>query len=116
MMIVTTDLPLSGHLLQRTARRATFGLARTGSRVGHGSGDYVIAFSKTSRNEDKPGLRDAFRQNRGLIDIVFPAVADATEEAILNSMFKATRVVGRDGNTREALPIDQVLDRLGLRT
>ncbi len=115
-MIVATDLPLSGHLLQRAARRATFGLACTGSRGGHGSGDYVIGFSKTYRNEDKPGLRDAFRQNRGLIDIVFPAVADATEEAILNSMFKATRVVGRDGNTREALPIDQVLDRLGLRT
>lgn len=59
-------------------------------------------------------MRDAFRDNRGLIDQVFPAVPDATEEAILNSMFTAERVVGRDGNTREALPIGQVVDRLGL--
>ena len=108
MMIVTTDLPLSGHLLQRTARRATFGLARTGSRGGHGSGDYVIAFSKTYRNEDKPGLRDAFRQNRGLIDIVFPAVADATEEAILNAMLAAETLTGINGYTVPALPHDRL--------
>lgn len=115
MMIVATDLPLSGHLLQRAARRATFGLARTGSRGGHGSGDYVIALSTTYRNDDRAVLRDAFMRSRGLIDHVFPSVADATEEAILNSMFMATRVVGRDGNTREALPIGQVVERLEAR-
>jgi len=54
-------------------------------------------------------------RSRGLIDHVFPSVADATEEAILNSMFMATRVVGRDGNTREALPIGQVVKRLEAR-
>ena len=113
MMIVATDLPLSGHLLQRAARRATFGLARTGSRGGHG--DYVIALSTTYRNDDRAVLRDAFMRSRGLIDHVFPSVADATEEAILNSMFMATRVVGRDGNTREALPIGQVVERLEAR-
>jgi D-aminopeptidase len=50
--------------------------------------------------------------NEGAIDVVFEAVADATEEAILNSMFRAHTVVGRDGNSRQALPLDLVLERL----
>ena len=56
--------------------------------------------------------RRALGDNESAIDVVFQAVADATEEAILNSMFRAHTVVGRDGNTREALPLDLVLERL----
>ena len=113
MMIVATDVPLSNRLLNRVSKRATLGMARTGSSGGHGSGDYVIAFSTTYHTgEVMSAARRALDDNEGAIDVVFQAVADATEEAILNSLFRAHTVVGRDGNTREALPLDIVLERL----
>ena len=113
MMILATDLPLSNRLLNRVAKRATFGLARTGSSGGHGSGDYVIAFSTTCR---QPGamqpVREALARDEGLIDAAFRVAADATEEAILNSLFQAERMVGRDDHVREALPLDRVREIL----
>lgn len=113
MMIVATDLPLSNRLLFRVCKRATFGLARTGSGGGHGSGDYVIGFSTTCRLPNAlPAIRETLARQEGVIDEAFRAVAEATEEAILNSLFKAERMVGRDGHTREALPIDRVLEIL----
>jgi D-aminopeptidase len=113
MMIVATDAPLSNRLLNRVSKRATLGMARAGSSGGHGSGDYVIAFSTTYRQPSAMSLaRNALADNESAIDVVFEAVADATEEAILNSMFRAHTVVGRDGNTRHALPLDIVLERL----
>jgi D-aminopeptidase len=113
MMIVATDVPLSNRLLNRVARRATLGMARVGSSGGHGSGDYAIAFSTTYRSaESMAAARRALVEDERAIDGVFQAVADATEEAILNSMFRAHTVVGRDGNTREALPLEVVVDRL----
>jgi D-aminopeptidase len=113
MMIVATDLPLDNRLLNRVAKRATLGMARAGATGGHGSGDYVIAFSTTYRVAGtKAGARRALAENESLIDVVFQAAADATEEAILNSMFRAQTVVGRDGNMRAALPLDVVMERL----
>jgi D-aminopeptidase len=113
MMVVATDVPLSNRLLNRIAKRATLGMARAGSSGGHGSGDYVIAFSTTYReSEAMVSARRALADNEGAIDVVFQAVADATEEAILNSLFRAHTVVGRDGHTRAALPLDAVLERL----
>jgi len=113
MMIVATDLPLSNRLLNRLSKRATLGMARTGSTGGHGSGDYVIAFSTTYRAVDaKAQARAALAANESAIDVAFQAVADATEEAILNSMFRAQTVVGCDGHTRHALPLEPVLERL----
>jgi D-aminopeptidase len=113
MMIVATDLPLSNRLLNRVSKRATLGMARVGSSGGHGSGDYVIAFSTTYRSpEAMASARRALADNESAIDVVFQAVADATEEAILNSLFQAQTVVGRDGHTRIALPLDAVLERL----
>ena len=112
MIIFATDLPLSGSHLDRVAKRATFGLARTGSRGGHGSGDYVIGFSTSFRNDTKPAIRDALKQDEALIDVPFQAIAEATEEAILNAVFKATTLVGRDNVTRRAVPIDAVVQRL----
>jgi D-aminopeptidase len=109
MIVVATDLPLSARLLGRLARRATFGLARTGSAGGHGSGDYVIAFSTTYRRPGAAGaVRDELARREGAADGAFQAVADATEEAILNSLLRAERMVGRDGHVREALPPDRV--------
>jgi D-aminopeptidase len=112
MMVVATDLPLSSRLLGRLARRVTFGLARTGSRGGHGSGDYVIAFSTTYRQPAAVAMavvREALATDESLLDGAFGAVADATEEAILNSIFMAERMVGRDGHVREAFPIERML-------
>lgn len=113
MMIVATDLPLSNRLLNRISKRATLGMARVGSSGGHSSGDYVIAFSTTYRLPGAmPESRGRLADSERAIDGVFQAVADATEEAILNSLFRAHTVVGRDGNTHTALPLDAVLERL----
>jgi D-aminopeptidase len=110
MIVLATDLPISARLLGRLARRAVFGLARTGSNAGHGSGDYVIAFSSTYRCADiMPEAREALSLDEGIIDPVFRAAMDVTEEAILNSLFRAERMVGRDGHVLEALPIDAVV-------
>lgn len=114
MIIIATDLPLSSRLLHRVCRRAIFGLARTGSDGGHGSGDYVIAFSTTQRHHGAmPHWRHALATDEGWISRAFVAVADATEEAILNSLTAATTMVGRDGHERRALPIDRLVEVLG---
>jgi D-aminopeptidase len=113
MMIVATNLPLSNRLLNRVSKRATLGMARTGASGGHSSGDYVIAFSTTHRAESvMPGMRRELATNERAVDVVFQAVADATEEAILNSLFRAQTVVGASGNTLQALPLEPVLERL----
>lgn len=117
--IVATDAPLLDRGLGRLARRVALGLARTGSTGGHGSGEVAIAFSTA------PGLRvphepaspvlqreilaDDDRGNHpGQIDALFQAVVEATEEAVLNSLFRAETVTGRDGNTSLALPLERV--------
>jgi D-aminopeptidase len=113
MMIVATDLPLSNRLLNRVARRAILGMARTGSSGGHASGDYVIAFSTTYRTESAMrAARGVLSHNERAVDVVFQAAADATEEAILNSLFRAQTVVGANGNTLQELPLEPVLERL----
>ena len=117
MIIIATDLPLSSRLLHRVCRRAIFGLARTGSDGGHGSGDYVIAFSTSQRHHGAmPHWRHALATDEGCISRAFVAVADATEEAILNSLTAATTMVGRDGHERRALPIDRLVEVLGKGT
>jgi D-aminopeptidase len=113
MMVLATNLPLCSRLLHRLCRRATFGLARTGSSGGHGSGDYVIAFSTTYRQREAMAQsRAALARNEGLIDAAFRAAADATEEAILNSLFRAGPMMGRDDHRRQALPVERVVERL----
>jgi D-aminopeptidase len=113
MIVVATDLPLSSRLLHRVCKRATFGLARAGSDGGHGSGDYVIGFSTTYRRPGAmPRTRETLARQEVLINDAFRLVADATEEAILNALFRAERMVGRDGHVREALPLDRVLEIL----
>ena len=112
MIVVATDAPLSPPQLERLARRATFGLARTGSSADEGSGDFVIAFSthpdvrRRSRADGAP-LRRAELDNTAL-NPLFQAVIEATEEAIYNSLFRATPVSYR-GRVVEALPVDRVV-------
>jgi D-aminopeptidase len=113
MIIVATDAPLLERNLERLAARAIMGLARTGSFAGNGSGDYAIAFSTS------PAVRRAFDAKRHAIQELandetsglFEAAVEATEEAIYNSMFKATTVTG-SGRTVDALPIDRVREIL----
>lgn len=115
MIVVATDAPLDARNLKRLAARAIMGLARTGSSAGNGSGDFVIAFSTA------PGLRIAPERAAGPRQVVvlgneamsplFEAAIESTEEAIINSLFKATTVTGR-GHTVEALPLDKTLQIL----
>lgn len=104
MIVVATDAPLEHRNLTRVARRALAGLARTGSAMSNGSGDYVIAFStvRVSQLGASPVLTN------DQMSPLFQAVIEATEEAIYNSLFLATTVKGYRG-TVEALPLDSTL-------
>ena len=114
MIVVATDAPLDARNLQRLATRALVGLARTGATMTNGSGDYVIAFSTAAEVRRTAGAREpaSIRDlpNEGMSGL-FQAVAEATEEAILNSLFRATTTTG-NGTTVEALPIDRTLEVL----
>ena len=113
MMVVATDAPLDAANLQRLARRALVGLARTGSVMSNGSGDYVIAFSTAKENLRDPDV--AVQPARSVageaMTPLFEATAEATEEAIVNSLFRAHTVHGNRG-TAAALPLKPVLDAL----
>jgi D-aminopeptidase len=114
IVVVATDAPLDARQLERLARRAILGLAAVGSPLTHGSGDYVIAFSTDARlrssyisrqpTETATLLRD------DALSPLFQAAREATEEAVLNSLFQATTVIGHHGRTSEAIPIDQVIE------
>jgi D-aminopeptidase len=109
MIVVATDAPLSARILGRLARRAIVGMARTGASFSNGSGDYVIAFSTAEKLRIRPGARvvGAPVLANGQTSRLFRAVAEATEEAILNSLFAAVTTTG-SGRTARALPIDAV--------
>jgi D-aminopeptidase len=104
MIVVATDAPLGNRNLTRLARRALAGLARTGSSMTNGSGDFVISFSTTPVSR----LAAAGPVSNNRMSPLFHAAIEATEEAIYNSLFMATRVVGHRG-TAEALPIDSTM-------
>ena len=113
MIVLATDAPLTGRQLRRLCVRAAAGLARTGSHYGHGSGDFVIAFSTGWQVDHEPEALTA--QQTVLADEgramawLFPAVVESVEEAVLNSLFRAEMMVGRDGHVRHALPADEVV-------
>ncbi len=113
MIVVATDAPLDARNLERLASRALVGLARTGSSMTNGSGDYVLAFSTAESVRRRAGTepRTVADLPNDALSPLFQAVAEATEEAIYNSMFRATSVTGHRG-TVEALPIDRVLEIL----
>ena len=110
MIVVATDAPLASRNVKRLARRALAGLARTGSSMSNGSGDYVIAFS-TDPAVRRPRESDAPVTTPALVNAsmspLFAATAEATEEAIYNAILKATTVSSSRG-TLEAIPIKDV--------
>jgi D-aminopeptidase len=115
MMIVATDAPLSDRNLGRLAKRAIAGLARTGSVMENGSGDFVVAFSTAESVRRTPERRSAVAEvanlPNDLVSPLFAATADATEEAIYNAMFRATTVTS-NGRTLTALPLEVVIPKL----
>ncbi|MCH7544837.1 MAG: P1 family peptidase [Planctomycetes bacterium] len=110
MIVIATDAPLSARNLQRIARRAVLGLARTGSFMSNGSGDFVIAFS--TQNLKPYGPRDRIRNTHEVendfMSPLFLATVEAVEEAVYNSLTKATTITGHEGHTTEAIPIDRL--------
>ncbi len=117
IVVVATDAPLLPHQLKRLAKRASMGLARTGSIAGNGSGDIFIAFS-TANEAAAPPVRsqevvDLQMLTNDFVTPLFEATIEATEEAILNALFAAETMTGIDGQTFEALPIERVRDLLG---
>lgn len=116
--VLATDAPLSSRQLGRIARHAFLGLARLGSFSSNGSGDIAVAFSTSSRvpyDAPEAPLQEA-RVHDARMNPLFLATVEATEEAIVDSLFTATSVVGRDGNASLQLPVAavvEILDRYG---
>ncbi|MEP6262584.1 MAG: P1 family peptidase [Gillisia sp.] len=113
MIVVATDAPLDHRNLERLAKRAFLGIAKTGGIVSNGSGDYVIAFSTATGNRI-PYRTGSNLQNLEVVpndrmSPLFMAAIEATEEAILNSLFMAENIQGKGGRVIEALPMDKVL-------
>ncbi len=117
MIVLATDAPLSARNLERLARRAMLGLARTGSFVGNGSGDFVIAFSTRNLvpHQSKESLRRVEELANDAMDPLFLAAVESVEEAVYNSLTKATTVTGAGGRTVEAMPVDRLRELLGKR-
>lgn len=112
IIVIATDAPLDHRQLRRLAERSMAGLARTGSSMSNGSGDYAIAFSTKNRVNASEPLRNVQIVGNDAMSPLFQAVIEATEEAILNSLFKATSVTGKDNRTIEALPLEQTISIL----
>src|SRR5437762_6254753 len=115
MVVLATDAPLDARNLKRLGARALLGVARTGGAASNGSGDYAIAFS-TARQvgihmEDKALTRHVEMLTNDAISPVFLAAIEASEEAVYNSLFRATTTTGQ-GHTVEALPIDKTTEIL----
>lgn len=114
MMICATDLDIESRQLWKVAKRVALGLARTGAYSGNGSGDFTIAFTTGKKNLDElremvPARMRSFSGD-SFLSLVYRATIEATEEAIINALFKAETLQGRLGNIRYQLPYDQVAD------
>ena len=112
MIVVATDAPLDSRNLKRLAKRALLGIARTGGFYSSGSGDYAIAFStaeglRVPHRSPSPTMQIEILRNSN-VSPLFLAAAEAAEEAILNSLFKARDMEGKDGSKVEALPLDKL--------
>ena len=114
MMVVVTDAPLDSRNLERVAKRAMMGLAKTGGIASNGSGDYVIALSVAPENLVREGEKIHSQKvlDNGEMSSIFCATIEATAEALWNSMFMAETMTGYKGNTIESLTVDRVVEML----
>ena len=114
MMVVITDAPLDSRNLERVAKRAMMGMAKTGGITSNGSGDYVIALSVAPDNliSDNAKMVTSTVLANGEMSSIFAATIEATAEALWNSLFMADPMTGRNGNHVDALPVEQVLEML----
>ena len=119
MIVIATDAPLDARQLERLARRAAFGLGRTGTTCGSGSGDFVIAFStRNRRHHDDHAISERVERIQAeaayaggaVIDQFFRAVVECVEESVYNALVAADSMIGRDGHSLPALPQDQLLE------
>ena len=114
MIVLATDAPLSSRQLRRLCVRAAAGLALVGGHYAHGSGDFVIAFSTAQRVEHEPSLltttQVALADESKVMGWLFPAVVESVQEAVLNSMFRAETMIGRDDHIVYGLPVEQVAE------
>jgi len=110
MVVIATDAPVGPRNLERMARRAPLGIARTGGYMSNGSGDFVIAFSVAGRLKyaDPQAVREHARLANHQTSALFLAVVEAVEEAIYNALVAAETMTGVDGNTLESLPLERL--------
>ncbi|MBQ4914454.1 P1 family peptidase [Maribacter sp. MMG018] len=113
MIVIATDAPLDARNLKRLAKRAMLGLAKTGGIASNGSGDYVIAVSTAKTNRVAYESDSMYKEDKLLrndaVSPLFLATIEATEEAILNSLFAAKTMKGRDGHEVRSIPIDKII-------
>ncbi|MCG3141569.1 MAG: Beta-peptidyl aminopeptidase BapA [Anaerolineae bacterium] len=114
IVVIATDAPMSSRQLKRMGMRVAFGLARTGTQGGNTSGDFAICFS-TARNRPHHSTAPTLQltqvvEDTALINQLFDAVVETTEEAVLNSLFKAETMQGRDHHIIYALPIQETVE------
>ncbi len=105
IIVMATDVPLSDRQIKRVVRRSGVGLARLGSFWGHGSGDIAIGFTTANivRHDETAALVDQKIFNEHRIDLLFEAMADATQESVLDALVAAGPMTGRDGHFRPGL-------------
>ncbi|MDF2627498.1 MAG: aminopeptidase-like protein [Symbiobacteriaceae bacterium] len=116
MMVLATNAPLDSRQIGRLCKRGALGLARVGGSAGNGSGDFVIGFSTAYRVQHvAPAELASFtvmRDDAPAMDRLFLAAVEAVEEAVLNALFTARTVEGRDGHVGFALPVSRILSRI----
>lgn len=119
MIVIATDAPMTSRQLERMAKRAAFGLGRTGTICHNGSGDFVIAFSTQNRrahdsheiiNQVEILNEEGLRERGTVIDECFRAVVECVEESVYNALVSAQTITGRDGHTYHALPHDKLVE------
>lgn len=110
MVVIATDAPVGSRNLERMAKRAPLGIARTGGYMSNGSGDFIVAFSTAERIRygDPETVRARSRLDNNETSGLFLAVVEATEEAIYNALLQAEDMTGRDGHMVDALPREKV--------
>lgn len=113
MVVLATDAPLDARQLTRLCRRGALGLARTGASAANGSGDFVLGFSTANRvphrSAEAVSTWQLLRDDAPAMDRLFLAAVEAVEESVLNALFAAVSVEGRDGHKAYGLPVQRVL-------